>query len=183
MNHYLDITIQPDAEMRENELLNKLYTKLHKALCDLKVSDIGVSFPEYRIKLGQTLRIHSTKDRLTQLQQTNWLGGLIGYCKVSEIQPIPAQVQYRTISRKQPTMTAAKLQRLIKRETIPEQNHKHYKARMLEKSLDNPYLELQSSTNGQQHRRYLKFGELTKTPTTGNFNHFGLSKNATIPWF
>ena len=183
MDHYLDIKIQPDAEMRENELLNKVYTKLHKILNTLQANDIGVSFPEHRIKLGQTLRIHGTKQRLTELQQQNWLGGLTGYCKLSEIQAIPAQVQYRTISRKQPTMTAAKLQRLIKRGTIPETDCKHYKATMFTKGLDNAFVELQSTSNNQQYRLYFAFGELSQIPGRGDFNQFGLSKTATVPWF
>jgi CRISPR-associated endonuclease Csy4 len=183
MDHYIDIKIQPDAEIRENELLNKVYTKLHKALYTLQANDIGISFPEYRIKLGQVLRIHSTKQRLAELQQQNWLGGLSGYCKISVIQPVPDQVQYRTVSRIQPTMTPAKFKRLIKRGTIPENDFKHYKAKMFEKGLDNPYLEIESASNGHQHRRYLEFGKLTETPMLGNFNHFGLSKSATIPWF
>lgn len=183
MDHYIDIQIQPDAEIRENELLNKVYTKFHKALFTLRANDIGVSFPQYRIKLGKNLRIHSTKARLDELQQLNWLGGLRGYCNVSEVQAIPDKVQYRTVSRIQPTMSPSKFKRLIKRKTITESNFKHYKAKMFEKGLDNPYLEIESASNGHHHRRYIKFGELTETPTLSYFNHFGLSKTATIPWF
>ena len=183
MDHYIDIQIQPDAEMRENELLNKAYTKLHKALFELQANDIGVSFPEYRIKLGQTLRIHGTQARLKELQQLNWLGGLSGYCKVSAIQLIPEKVMYRTVSRVQTTMTSAKLQRLIKRGTIAENDIKQYKAKMFQQGLDNPYLEIESASNGHLHRRYLELGALTETPIPSRFNHFGLSKIATIPWF
>jgi CRISPR-associated endonuclease Csy4 len=183
MDHYIDIQIQPDAEMRENELLNKVYTKLHKALFTLQANDIGVSFPQYRIKLGQTLRIHSTKARLAQLQQRNWLGGLNGYCKVTEIQAIPDKVLYRIVSRIQPTMTTAKLQRLIKRGTIPETDFKHYKATMFAKGLDNAFVELQSTSNNHQYRLYFAFGELSQIPGQGDFNQFGLSKTATVPWF
>ena len=91
MDHYIDIQIQPDDEMRENVLLNKVYSKLHKTLFSLKSNDIGVSFPEFRVKLGCTLRLHSTAARLTELQQLNWLGGLSGYCKITAIQSIPRQ--------------------------------------------------------------------------------------------
>jgi len=42
MNYYTDIKINPDAEMRENVLLNKVYAKLHKALHTLKATDIGI---------------------------------------------------------------------------------------------------------------------------------------------
>ena len=183
MNYYLDIQIQPDAEMRENVLLNKVYTKFHKALFTLQSDDIGVSFPEYKIKLGIMLRIHATEHRLAQLQQLNWLGGLSDCCKVSAIQVIPDKVKYRTVSRIQPNMSSAKLQRLIKRGTIAESEIKHYKAKLFQQGLDNPYLEIESVSNGHNHRRYIAFGELTDAAINGQFDHFGLSKTARIPWF
>ncbi len=183
MNHYIDIKINPDAEMRENVLLNKVYAKLHKRLYDLKSHALGVSFPEYQIKLGRILRIHGTSQYLQVLQSENWLGGLKGYCDISEIQQIPNQVSYRTVSRKQANMTAAKLRRLIKRGSIKTDEIKRYKARMFQQGIDNPFLELDSTSNGYKHRRYLSFGDLQKDATAGNFDQFGLSNQATVPWF
>jgi len=46
-----------------------------------------------------------------------------------------------------------------------------------------PYLVVQSVSNGQWYRRYIKMGELTDEPILGKFDTFGLSKQATIPWF
>jgi len=183
MNHYIDILIKPDAEMRENLLLNKVYSKLHKTLFERQASDIGVSFPKYKIKLGDIIRIHSTDKSLEELQQSNWLGGLKGYCDISSIQVVPEQVKHRTVSRIQTTMSAAKLKRLIKRGSIKESEAKEYKAKMFQKGLDNPYLELQSVSNGHTHRRYIQFGELLNAPISGEFDQFGLSKTATVPWF
>ncbi len=183
MNHYIDIRINPDAEMRENVLLNKVYTKFHKRLCDLTPANIGVSFPEYKIKLGKSLRIHGTNQSLKELQSKNWLGGLEGYCDISEIQQIPDQVNHRTVSRIQTNRSPAKLRRLIKRDSIKPDELKRYKARMFQKGIDNPFLELESTSNGHRHRRYLLFGDLQNEPVTGNFDQFGLSKQATIPWF
>ncbi len=120
MDFYLDIQVKPDAEMRENVLMNKVYSKFHKALSDLESTEIGVSFPNYKIMLGDVIRIHGTQNKLAELQRIDWLGGLVGYCKVSAIQAIPNEVVYRTISRKQANMTEAKLKRLIKRETIAQ---------------------------------------------------------------
>jgi CRISPR-associated endonuclease Csy4 len=54
---------------------------------------------------------------------------------------------------------------------------------MLSQSLDNPYLELESTSNGNKHRRYLEFGQLLGNAVVGEFDQFGLSKTATIPWF
>ncbi|MCK5355966.1 MAG: type I-F CRISPR-associated endoribonuclease Cas6/Csy4, partial [Methyloprofundus sp.] len=96
MNHYIDILIKPDEEMRENVLLNKVYAKFHKALFTLQASDIAVSFPQYKIILGKKLRIHGTESKLTALQASEWLGGLSGYCDISVIQAIPEDVLYRT---------------------------------------------------------------------------------------
>ncbi len=183
MDHYIDVTIKPDAEMRENVLLNKVYTKFHKALFSLNATDIGVSFPEYKVKLGKVLRIHGTSTRLSKLQAMNWLGGLVGYCGELSIKPIPdGYVRYRTIARKQANMTSAKLRRLIKRGSISDVDVKKYKANMFKQGLDNPYLELQSITNGHKHRRYILFGELVGTASSGQFDCFGLSKDATVPW-
>lgn len=183
MNHYIDIKMLPDAELNEAFLMNKVYAKLHKGLPNLGSSSIGVSFPKYRVLLGGILRIHATKEKLEQLRSLNWLSRLADYCDVSGIQPIPNDVQYRNISRKQANMTEAKLRRLIKRGSISAEEAKKYRAKMSTQGLNNPYLELNSSSNGNKHRRYLQFGELLNEPVSGEFDHFGLSKIATVPWF
>ncbi|NOQ13423.1 MAG: type I-F CRISPR-associated endoribonuclease Cas6/Csy4 [Methyloprofundus sp.] len=183
MNHYIDILIKPDEEMRENLLLNKVYAKFHKALFILQANDLAVSFPQYKIILGKKLRIHGTESKLAELQASEWLGGLSGYCDVSAIQAVPDEVLYRTISRKQPNMSVAKLRRLQGRDSIKQAEIKGYQAKMFEQGLDNPYLELESTSNGHKHRRYLVFGKLSKESSAGKFDFFGLSKTASIPWF
>lgn len=169
--------------MPQNWLTNVIYAKFHKALCDLGATGIGVSFPKYKTTLGNVLRLHGSDSDLSVLQGNNWLGGMSGYCKVSDILPVPDTVQYRTVSRKQSTMTQAKLNRLIKRGSITEGEVKQYKAKMFDKGLDNPYVELKSGSNGHKHRRYIEFGELLTAPVLGEFDQFGLSKTATVPWF
>jgi CRISPR-associated endonuclease Csy4 len=168
MDHFIDITIKPDAEMRENVLLNKVYSKLHKALFSLKSSDIGVSFPRYKVSLGDVIHIHGTESRLFELQNTDWLGGLTGYCEATLIQAIPNDVTYRAISRIQANMTEAKLRRLINRGSISNEEIKRYKAKMFSQGLDNPYLELESVSNGHKHRRYLVLSEQATSATSVN---------------
>ncbi|MFA1562468.1 type I-F CRISPR-associated endoribonuclease Cas6/Csy4 [Aliivibrio fischeri] len=183
MDCYIEIILKPDAEMRENVLLNKVYTKLHKALVTLNSDSIGVSFPQYNVILGRVIRIHSNSAMLHDLNGVSWLGGLIGYCNVSEITVVPSSCEYRIISRIQSTMSQSKLKRLIKRGSISEEEEKTYKAKMFSKGLDNPYLELESSSNGYKHRRYLRFSAPQSEPIQGKFDQFGLSKSATVPWF
>ena len=183
MNYYIDVIIKPDAEMRLNVLLNIFYTKLHKALCDLHTTSIGVSFPGYKVTLGNILRIHGDQSALNELQSKDWIGGMSGYCEMSDVTPIPSDVQYRTVARKQTTMSNAKLNRLQKRGSITQEEVKAYKAKLFTKGLDNPYVELESGSNCYRHRRYLEFGLLQDSPVVGDFDQFGLSRTATIPWF
>jgi len=183
MTHYIDIELLPKKEMRENYLLNQLYTAFHKRLYDLKSKSIGVSFPRYRLKLGTLLRVHGSLEDLEKLQEKEWLGEYKIYTKVSSIKKIPQEVSYRTVYRVQQNMTEAKLRRLIKRGTISQEDVKKYKVKMLQGGLENPYVELKSASNGQFHRRFLEFGELKEKSSSGEFDFFGLSKDATIPWF
>jgi len=133
--------------------------------------------------LGDVIRLHGTEAKLTELQSLDWLGGLKGYCTIDSIQAIPADVSHRNISRIQANMTEAKLRRLIKRGSISPEEAKGYKAKMFQQGMDNPYLELESTSNGNKHRRYINLGELHKQAITGEFDYFGLSKTATVPWF
>lgn len=184
MECYIDIQLKPDAEMRENVLMNKVYTKFHKALFELNSTDIGVSFPATRLLLGALLRIHSNKNRLLELNNTNWLGGLSGYCDYSEILPVPKDAKYRCTSRWQSNMSESHLRRLIKRCSISQEEIKAYKARMFAAQMTTlPYLELESASTGKFHRRYIQTSALIDEPVLGNFDTFGLSKTATIPWF
>lgn len=184
MNHYFNITLLPDAEMPATVLMNAICAKLHKALFDSRSTSIGISFPKFEVTLGNVLRLHGSEADLQKLHGANWLGGMNGYCKFSDITAVPADAKYRTVSRKQPTMSQSKLNRLLKRGSITDDKVKAYNAKMFaEKGLGNPYLDFVSSSNGQRHRRYIEVGELLDAPVAGQFDQFGLSKTATVPWF
>jgi len=93
MTHYIDIKLFPKKEIRENVLLNQVYTAFHKRLYELHAENIGVSFPEYRLKLGKILRIHASKAMLDKLQEKEWLGKYAQFCKVSKILEVPQNVK------------------------------------------------------------------------------------------
>lgn len=183
MDYYIDIEIKPDADMRESPLMNLVYTKFHKALVTFKTEQIGVSFPGYQIKLGRLLRLHGDKTNLHNLQGLNWLGGVVGYCEISDVKNVPADVKYRTVSRIRTNMSKSKLERLKLRGSITPDEEKTYKAKMFSHGLDNPYLDLESGSTGQKHRRFIYFGPLMDQPAAGKFDSYGLSKVATVPWF
>jgi len=52
-----------------------------------------------------------------------------------------------------------------------------------EKGIPLPYLDLVSDSNGKRYRRFIQVGELLDRPVAGEFDQFGLSKTATVPWF
>lgn len=183
MKFYQEITLLPDSEFPATVLMNSLYTKLHKVFCDLCSTNIGVSFPEYKNTLGNVLRIHGEQSVLNDLQGVDWLGGMKGYCKISGILSVPADAKFRTVSRKQSTMSHSKLNRLLKRGSIIQDEIKNYKAKMFKNGFTGPYLQLTSGSNGNQHRRYIELGPVLDTHVSGTFDQFGLSKTATIPWF
>ncbi|MCX5869208.1 MAG: type I-F CRISPR-associated endoribonuclease Cas6/Csy4 [Deltaproteobacteria bacterium] len=183
MDYYIDIEIKPDPEMRESPLMNLVYTKFHKALVKLGTDQIGVSFPGYKIKLGRLLRLHGDKTNLHNLQGLNWLGGVAGYCEISDVKNVPLDVKYRIISRIRTNMSKSKLERLKRRGSITPVEEKAYKAKMFSQGLDNPYLDLESGSTGEMHRRFIHFGPLLDHPVADKFDSYGLSKVATAPWF
>jgi len=184
MNYYIDIKIKPDSDMRENQLMGLVFTKFHKALVKIKSRKIGISFPNCSFKLGQILRLHGDKPDLILLKDLNWLGRLLSYCDVSDIQIVPTDAKYRTISRVRSKMNIAKLKRLKLRGSIttPDQEKK-YKAKMFSQGLEDPYLDLKSSSTGQVFRYFFRFNPIGNESITGLFDSYGLSKSATIPWF
>ena len=184
MNHYIDIKLLPDAELSETFLMNKVYAKLHKALDDLASDSIGVSFPQYSVLLGGVIRVHGNKESLEQLTALKWLARLADYCDSSPIRHVPDDIDgYRNVSRAQTNMSPSKLRRLLDRKTISPDEVKQYEEKMFRQGLKDPYVELDSSSNGNKYRRYFQFGKLSEEDVVGVFDNFGLSKTATVPWF
>lgn len=183
MDAYIDIRLMPDAEIREAELSSKVFIKFHKALVKLQSNKIGISFPEANIKLGRLFRLHGEMSVLHDLQGLNWLGPLAGYCKITTVTNVPDQVQYRIISVKRSNLSKAKLMRLIARGSIDKDGEKRYKVKMLSQGFDNPYLDLSSSSTGQVYRKFFEFSDIQADPVDGEFDSYGLSRTATVPWF
>ncbi len=183
MEQYIDVKLKPDSIIQESPLMNLVYNRLHRAIVTLKTGEIGVSFPDHKIKLGNVLRIHGSINDLHNLLALNWLDNLSEHCDVLKMNTIPASVKYRTISRVRSNMSKSKLRRLQKRGTISEGDEKKYIRNMFSKGLDNPYVDLVSSSTGETFRMFLSFGPILDQPVYGKYDTYGLSKDTTIPWF
>ena len=183
MEYYIDIELKPNAEIQESPLMNLVYNKFHYALVKLQTKQIGASFPKYQIKLGKVLRLHGDNANLLNLQNSNWLDGIAVYCEISGVKSIPGDIKFRTVSRIRTNMSKSKLKRLKRRGSITPDEEKIYKAKMFSQGLTDPYIDLESGSTGQKHRRFIHFGPLLDQPVEGKFDSYGLSKVATVPWF
>ena len=133
--------------------------------------------------LGDIIRLHGSESDLQPLLDKEYLQEYNRSIYVSGVSKVPENTQYRTISRIQPSMSASKLRRLIKQGKLDKEQAKQYRIEMCKKSLDNPYLNLYSHSTKRTYMRFVQFGEIISIPSEGSFDSYGMSKNATIPWF
>jgi len=52
-----------------------------------------------------------------------------------------------------------------------------------QKLLKEPFIRLKSTSTNQRYLLFIQQGKVVEEPITGDFNTYGLSKNATVPWF
>lgn len=199
-SHYLTLRLLPDPEFPAQQLLNALYAKLHRALCDLATDQggagaIGVSFPQHSLQpltLGTELRLHAPEAELAELMTLSWLSGMRDHLDtVPPPQPVPPEVQHHRIVRRvqpqaSPQRQGARWQRRHPGESLPDQYNLEQRTGLLRL----PHLHLRSRSTGHAYPLYIQHGPLLDSPATGsysdsgNFNRYGLSQGgATVPWF
>ena len=187
MDHYLELTLLPDPEFSQAMLMNALLAKLHRALHDLRRNDVGVSFPEYRLKpqsLGTRLRVHGCIEALEHLQAVSWLSGMHDHAKLAGPEPVPDGARYRSFARVQVDSSPERLRRrLMKRHDISEDEAQRRIPNHLAKHCDLPYAQLRSHSNGQGFKLFIQQGPLLDHAQVGPFGGYGLSGVATVPWF
>ncbi|GHT90106.1 type I-F CRISPR-associated endoribonuclease Cas6/Csy4 [Betaproteobacteria bacterium] len=187
MDHYLDIRIRPDPEFSVPQLMSALFAKLHLTLVDLQSTDIGISFPEVNDKkpsLGQRLRLHAHAGRLRTVVSHPHLESLRDHLEIAGPTPVPAQTQYRTVSRVQSDSNPERLRRrLIRRQNLSEVDARQCIPDNTVKTLALPFVNLKSQSSGQHFRLFIRHSPLHPIPEPGLFSCYGLSPTATIPWF
>lgn len=187
LSHYIEISIRPDPEFTEAMLISALLSKFHRALVELKTEHIGISFPEYQLSprsLGNTLRIHADAAKLDSLVNTHWLRGMRDHILCSEIQPTPATTEYRTCSRRQFKTNVERLRRRrMKRKGESYEEATAHIPVTVERTPNLPFATLRSQSTGQSFNLCVEYGDIVEEPEWGTFSSYGLSNQATIPWF
>ncbi|WP_127958207.1 type I-F CRISPR-associated endoribonuclease Cas6/Csy4 [Serratia microhaemolytica] len=183
MDYHLELCVLPDNEFTQTDLLNALYAKLHRVLLPLTHGRVGVSFPNYKKTLGNCLRLHGTQRDLQPLMAGEWLQGMRDYIRISPVTPIPDKVRYRTVRRVQSKSAHNKRRRSVAKGWLTEEQALIRIPDTQQQEIKLPYSEMYSLSTGNRMRLYIQHGALVDTAVTGEFNAYGLSHSATIPWF
>lgn len=188
--HYLNITLLPDPEFSHAHLLGALVAKLHRALALAQTTDIGVSYPQHvsqpltKRTLGAVLRLHGTPEALQRLMGQDWLKGMRDHTQVGELLPVPANVQHRTVRRRQFKTNADRLRRRrMQRKGETAEQAAAAIPGMVERRPHLPFVQLRSSSTGQLFCLCVEHGPLQPQAVVGTFNAYGLGNGATVPWF
>ncbi|WP_434990467.1 type I-F CRISPR-associated endoribonuclease Cas6/Csy4 [Xanthomonas melonis] len=188
MDHYVDIQLRPDPELAPHQLLSGLYVRLHRILAQHERQDIGVSFPRYDARkpsLGSHLRLHGPQNALQTLMAPPWLQGMQDHLTVSDIYPTPAGVQHRRVMRVQAKSSPSRLRRrAMRRHGLDAEAALQRIPDSASERLQLPFVVLGSRSTGQpSFPLFIRQGPLSSTPVPGTFNSYGLSQDATVPWF
>lgn len=189
MDHYLDIRLRPDPDFPPAMLMGALYGKLHRALHDLNTDDIGISLPDHKTGVrartpGERLRVHGRKERLKQLMATSWLVGMRDHVALDAVQPVPSGVRHYTVSRRQfNTGGPSRVRRYARRHNVSETEAYRLMAAPAERRITLPFIQVVSRSTGERFPLFIEHGKSQSHPVDGRFNHYGLSGQATVPWF
>lgn len=186
MDYYLEIQLQPDPDFVPDMLMNALFSKLHKALVENPQLTVAVSFPEYSLSprgLGSCLRLHGKQQDLESLQGTTWLTGMRDHTAYQGIQAAPSNAKQVLVKRVQSKSNIERLvRRYAKHKNISEEEARSHYQQAEPKKLRLPFITLNSQSSGQRFLLFIKQSQQEKSQV-GEFNRYGLSQTATIPWF
>lgn len=187
--HYIDITLQPDAEFSPHHLMGALFSKLHKALVLLQSDDICASYPQWQSKpasrrtMGTVMRVHGSQKALTLLMAQSWLNGMRDHIKISEIAKAVSTGDYLIVRRRQFKTNVNRLRRRhMKRHGLNEQEAIKAVPDFVGEQPDLPFMSLAS---GSTRQKFCIFVDqiVVKAPAEGIFNAYGMSPTATVPSF
>lgn len=184
MDHYIEIRILPDPEFSPEMLMTALFAKLHRVLGSVGQGRIGVSFPAAKNTPGDRVRVHGCLAALSELEAVSWRKGLSDHIDYSGILPVPETTQYRTVSRVQCKSSAERLRRRsVKKGWLSVDEAKMRIPDAHEQRLSLPFIRLKSLSSSQQFLLFIKQGPLVAEAVPGRFSAYGLSGQATVPWF
>lgn len=185
--HYIDITLQPDPDFTAAHLMGALFSKFHRRLAALDRDDIGVSFPKHRLKprdIGNALRLHGEAPALNALMADPWLRGMREHAVIGPVSDAPTSAMHRIVRRRQFKTNAERLRRRrMRRHNESAETTRERIPDNVERRVSLPFVQVRSASTGQPFSLFVEHGLDEGKPKTGRFNSYGLSTEATVPWF
>lgn len=184
MDHYVEIRLLPDPEFEATVLMSALFSKLHRALAQRNKGDIGVSFPQAEKTLGATLRLHGVKTALEELMAGGWLKGMRDHITLLDTAPTPRSCSYRLVRRVQTKSSADRLRRRsVKKGWLSEDEAREKIPSSREQRLSHPFVHISSQSTRQKFRVFIDQSKELNQLRPGTFSSYGLSSEASVPWF
>lgn len=186
ISHFIDLKVRPDPEFSQTHLVSALYSKLHRQLVSMRSDNIAVGFPGYSLRprgLGDTVRLLGAKDPLEALMESDWVMGMESMVNIASISTVPPGAAHRCLKRRQFKTSGERLRRRFKRrhDVTDEEVERLMPDRQV--LVDLPYVRLRSTSTGQAFSMFLALSDPLTQPVPGSFNSYGLSAQASIPWF
>lgn len=187
MLQYIDIHLRTDPEFPTHQLMAALFAKLHRRLAELKSQRIAVSFPGYQetpATLGRTLRLIGPGSELVRLMERDWFQGMRDHADMRPVAAVPHDAGQRTLRRVQAKSSPERLRRRqMRRHNLTAEQVLERVPDSCAETLKLPFLTLSSASTGQKFNLFLRLGQSAPATEAGDFNSYGLSATATIPWF
>lgn len=187
MDHHIDIEVRPDPEFPAHQLMGALYAKLHRALAAGNSSCIGVSFPDFNSgapHLGKRLRLHGDFAVLAALMSSDWVRGMRDHITLTSPTCVPETTQHCVVRRVQVKSSPERLRRRLMRRHGLDAREAYRRIPDEAAELANlPYVQLRSTSTGQSFRLFIDHQTPQSHAVVGDFNTYGLSQTATVPWF
>jgi len=188
MRSYIDVRLRPDPEVAEHQLMSAMFGRLHLALVQVGRQDIGVSFPEHnesRPTLGAVLRLHGSEDALSALQASDWQRRLSDYATILPMAAVPSASGHRVVSRVQAKSGIDRMRRrAMRRHGYDAAEAAQRVPESARETLALPFITIGSRSTGQpSFPLFIRHGAVRQEAVQGSFNSYGLSTQATVPWF
>ncbi len=205
MKNYVEITLLPNADIALYFLWQKVYQQIHIGFASIKKEDdtipIGVSFPGYdseKNHLGNKLRLFAeNKEKLQVLDIHKCLNRLLDYVHISSIKEVPANIEsFALFKRQQVKSSITRLaRRKAKRHGIDFETALASLSEFEEKQTKAPFIQMESlstenktisddAADNVRHKfRLFIVKHSFDQSQQGTFNCYGLSQQATVPWF
>lgn len=187
MDQYVDIDVLADPEFPAHQLLNALYAKLHRALVAQNSTRIGISFPRHSLKephLGTRLRLHGELATLSALLASDWLTGMRDHVTLTQPTRVPETAKHTAVRRVQVKSSPERLRRrLMRRHNLDAQDALQRIPDETARVVALPFVQLRSTSTGQSFRLFIEHRDVQPNAIMGDFNSYGLSQMATVPWF